>query len=60
MHHSCEFQALSDQFLMWEMMVSDNSNLSDNSIPSYPKWENHYFLYSNETLLINTGIRECE
>ena len=30
----CEFQALADHFLMWEWMVFDNSNLSDNSILS--------------------------
>ena len=31
-HHLCEFQALTDYFLMCEWMVSDNYNVSDNSI----------------------------
>ena len=31
-HHLCEFQALTDQFLIWKWMVSDNLNLSDNYI----------------------------
>ena len=35
-HHLCGFQALTDPFLMWKWMVSDNLNLSDNSIITYP------------------------
>ena len=31
-NHLCEFQALTDNFLMWEWIVFDNSSLSDNSI----------------------------
>ena len=31
-HHLYEFQALTDNFFMWEWMLSDSSNLSDNSI----------------------------
>ena len=31
-HHFWEFQASTDHFLIWEWMVSNNSNLSDNSI----------------------------
>ena len=35
-HHLCEFQALTDHFMMWKRMVFDNSNLCDNSILTLP------------------------